>query len=311
MSLAFVFPGPGLPEGRDGQGAPRPLPRGARGLRGRRRRARLDALQALLRGAGDGAAAHANTQPAILTVSLAAHAVLAKRVPPPALRGGPLAGRDSARSARWARCPSRRGAGGARARPASCRRPSRPGRARWRRSWGSRRSWSSRPAARRPREPKSVQPANFNEPGQTVISGHAAAVARAGEKALALGAKRVLPLAGERPLPQRADGAGARPAARGCSAGLPGKAPAAPVVTNVEAEPNADPARIVELLVAQVTAPVRWTECVRALRALGVDRVVEVGPGACCAGWSSGSIAELASFQCRRLARRSRRPWPG
>ena len=57
------------------------------------------------------------------------------------------------------------------------------------------------------------------------------------------------------------------------------KAPAAPVVTNVEAEPNADPARIVSLLVAQVTAPVRWVESVQRLRALGVERFVELGPG--------------------------------
>jgi [acyl-carrier-protein] S-malonyltransferase len=52
-----------------------------------------------------------------------------------------------------------------------------------------------------------------------------------------------------------------------------------PVVTNVEAAPNADAARVVPLLLAQVSAPVRWVESVRALAAAGVTRVVELGPG--------------------------------
>jgi [acyl-carrier-protein] S-malonyltransferase len=56
-------------------------------------------------------------------------------------------------------------------------------------------------------------------------------------------------------------------------------APRCPVVTNVEARPNADAARIVPLLVEQVTAPVRWIECVEELVRLGVTRMVEVGPG--------------------------------
>jgi len=53
------------------------------------------------------------------------------------------------------------------------------------------------------------------------------------------------------------------------------------VVTNVEARPNADPARVVPLLLQQVTAPVRWIECVEELARQGVTRVVEVGPAAC------------------------------
>jgi [acyl-carrier-protein] S-malonyltransferase len=57
------------------------------------------------------------------------------------------------------------------------------------------------------------------------------------------------------------------------------RAPLHPVVTNVEAKPNTDAARIVPLLVEQVTAPVRWIECVEELARLGVTRVVEVGPG--------------------------------
>jgi [acyl-carrier-protein] S-malonyltransferase len=61
----------------------------------------------------------------------------------------------------------------------------------------------------------------------------------------------------------------------GCSVGMP----RIPVVTNVEARPNAEAARVVPLLLAQVTAPVRWVESVQALVEAGVRRVVELGPG--------------------------------
>jgi [acyl-carrier-protein] S-malonyltransferase len=57
------------------------------------------------------------------------------------------------------------------------------------------------------------------------------------------------------------------------------EAPRVPVITNVEAAPNHDPARVVALLVEQVTAPVRWVETVQRMRELGVTRVIEVGPG--------------------------------
>lgn len=123
-----------------------------------------------------------------------------------------------------------------------------------------------------------VSCANFNEPGQTVIAGDAAAIARAAEALKGAGAKRVLPLpvsapfhcALMEPVVQKLGGALDGVAIRG---------PRTPVVTNVEAAPNADAERVRALLLAQVTAPVRWTECVRAIEAAGVTRVVELGPG--------------------------------
>jgi [acyl-carrier-protein] S-malonyltransferase len=66
--------------------------------------------------------------------------------------------------------------------------------------------------------------------------------------------------------------------------GIAWKAPRVPVVTNVEAAPNADAARVVPLLVEQVTASVRWIECVQALVGQGVTRMVEVGPGKALSG---------------------------
>jgi [acyl-carrier-protein] S-malonyltransferase len=123
-----------------------------------------------------------------------------------------------------------------------------------------------------------VSPANFNEPAQTVIAGAAAAVEQAGVRLKAAGAKRVLPLPVSAPFHcalMAPVSARLEPVLRGCA----WRAPSCPVVTNVEASPNADPARIVPLLLRQVTAPVRWIECVEELARLGVTRVVEVGPG--------------------------------
>jgi [acyl-carrier-protein] S-malonyltransferase len=123
-----------------------------------------------------------------------------------------------------------------------------------------------------------VSPANYNDPAQTVIAGSVAAVEAAGVKLKAAGAKRVLPLPVSAPFhcalmaPVKAR---LEPVLRAAA----WKAPAMPVVTNVEAKPNGDAARIVPLLVEQVTAPVRWIECVEELVRLGVTRVVEVGPG--------------------------------
>jgi [acyl-carrier-protein] S-malonyltransferase len=123
-----------------------------------------------------------------------------------------------------------------------------------------------------------VSPANYNEPAQTVIAGAAGAVERAGARLKEAGAKRVLPLPVSAPFhcalmtPVRAR---LEPVLRG----IAWRAPRCPVVTNVEAAPNADADRIVPLLVEQVTAPVRWIECVEALVRQGVTRVVEVGPG--------------------------------
>ena len=125
---------------------------------------------------------------------------------------------------------------------------------------------------------KVVSPANYNEPNQTVIAGDAGAVAEAGVRLKEAGAKRVLPLPVSAPFhcalmaPVKAR---LEPVLRAVA----WREPAVPVVTNVEAKANRETARIVPLLVEQVTAPVRWIEIVQELGRLGVTRVVEVGPG--------------------------------
>ena len=128
-----------------------------------------------------------------------------------------------------------------------------------------------------------VSPANFNSPGQVVIAGHATAVERAIELAKARGAKRAMPLPVSAPfhcslmLP-----AGER--LREVLAGIAVGPLRTPVVSNVEAAPNSDVGRVKELLVAQVSAPVRWDESVQKMAELGVERFIEIGPGKVLAG---------------------------
>ena len=128
-----------------------------------------------------------------------------------------------------------------------------------------------------------LAPANFNSPGQVVIAGHAGAVERAMELARGRGAKRALPL----PVSAPFHCALMEPAGERLKAVLAGIEVAplqVPVVSNVEAQPNGDASRVRELLVTQVSAPVRWDDSVRTMQHLGVDRFVEIGPGKVLAG---------------------------
>lgn len=127
-----------------------------------------------------------------------------------------------------------------------------------------------------------VAPANFNAPGQVVIAGHSAAVARAGEIASARKG-RVIPLKVSAPF----HCALMAPAARVVASELDRVAVgplAFPVVANVSAEPNADSARVKELLVRQVDSPVRWAATIEHMAKEGVTHVLEIGPGKVLAG---------------------------
>ncbi|MCU1384162.1 MAG: fabD [Acidobacteria bacterium] len=128
-----------------------------------------------------------------------------------------------------------------------------------------------------------VSPANMNGAGQVVISGSRDAVARAGERAKALGAKRVIPLAVSapfhcalmKPAEQRL-----APELRALSTATP----RVPIIANVDAEPKRDPQAAIEALVQQVSSPVRWEAVVRRLASEGVTTYVEVGPGTVLSG---------------------------
>lgn len=123
-----------------------------------------------------------------------------------------------------------------------------------------------------------VSPANFNSPGQIVIAGHAGAVNRAIEIAKARGFRKAMLLpvsapfhcslmnpAGER-LAEALEAVEINPLVT-------------PVVTNVEAKPNGDETRVKDLLVRQVSAPVLWDASVREMVRLGIADFVEIGPG--------------------------------
>jgi [acyl-carrier-protein] S-malonyltransferase len=128
-----------------------------------------------------------------------------------------------------------------------------------------------------PGEP--VEPANLNGAGQIVLSGHTAAIERAITEARAAGAKKAVRLAVSAPFHCSL----MQPAADRLAAALAGvtvAAPRVPVVANVTSEPVVDPARIKELLITQVTAPVRWEESIQTIAKLGVTRAYELGSGA-------------------------------
>lgn len=148
--------------------------------------------------------------------------------------------------------------------------------------------------------------ANYNAPGQVVISGDEAAVQRATELARSAGAKRALPL--------NVSGAFHSPLMAVAEDGLREHleavaltAVAFPVVSNVTAAAVADPEAARQLLVRQLTSPVRWTASMRTMLDAGATRFIELGPGRVLAGLmkrvardveivSIGSAAEAESF---------------
>ncbi len=123
-----------------------------------------------------------------------------------------------------------------------------------------------------------VVAANFNAPGQVVVSGDVAAVERVSPMLVAAGAKKVAAL--------NVSGAFHSPLMAPAEAGLTEQleaaefgAPAFPVASNVDATPVSDPVEARALLVRQLTSSVRWTQCVRTMLGLGVTRFLEVGTG--------------------------------
>ncbi len=123
-----------------------------------------------------------------------------------------------------------------------------------------------------------VAPANYNCPGQVVISGTVEGIDAACEKMLAAGAKRAMKLkvggAFHSPLMQPAQEELAE-----AIAAAKFQTPVCPVYQNVDAKPHTDPEEIKANLIKQLTAPVRWTQDVEAMIADGADEFIELGPG--------------------------------
>ncbi|MCM2251044.1 MAG: ACP S-malonyltransferase [Ramlibacter sp.] len=128
-----------------------------------------------------------------------------------------------------------------------------------------------------------VEAVNFNDPAQTVIAGSKAAVEKACELLKANGAKRALPLPVSAPFHSSL----MKPAADRLMEKLratPFEPPRIPVVNNIEATVETDPGRIRGALFEQAFGPVRWVDCVRAIKSRGVHTIVECGPGKVLAG---------------------------
>jgi [acyl-carrier-protein] S-malonyltransferase len=139
--------------------------------------------------------------------------------------------------------------------------------------------------------------ANENAPEQTVLSGEAAAVNEACELLKAAGARRAVPLsvsgAFHSPL--------MKPAAEKLAVALDAvkfSSPQCPVITNVTARPETDPALLKDLLIKQLVSPVRWVESMKALHELSPQSCMEVGPGTVLKVLAKKCVPEMNILTC-------------
>ena len=140
-----------------------------------------------------------------------------------------------------------------------------------------------------------VEAVNFNDPAQTVIAGTKAGVEKACEVLKAAGAKRALPL----PVSAPVHSSLIEPAAEKLRVVLESVVlaePQIPVINNIDVAVRTDAAQIRDALYRQAFGPVRWVECVQALKARGITHVVEAGPGKVLAGLTKRIDAELTGL---------------
>ncbi|MBK6591597.1 MAG: ACP S-malonyltransferase [Burkholderiales bacterium] len=142
---------------------------------------------------------------------------------------------------------------------------------------------------------ETVEAVNFNDPAQTVIAGSKAAVEKACEVLKANGAKRALPLPVSAPFHSRL----MQPAAEKLKERLVNVellAPQIPLINNIDAAVETDPNRIRDALYRQAFGPVRWVECVQAIKSRGLTTLVECGPGKVLAGMVKRIDPELTGL---------------
>ena len=276
MSLAFVFPGQGSQKVGMGRALALMFPEAQAVFEAADAALGLPISKLCFEGPEDQLQLTANTQPAMLTASIAVHAVLKSRGPVPEFVAGHSLGEYSAlvaaQSLDFAEAVvavRRRGEYMQQAVPAG---------------EGAMAAIvmleleAIEEACREVAHGEVVSPANINAPGQVVIAGHAAAVERAIEACKARGAKRALKL----PVSAPFHCALMRPAQERMANDLAAMAfrdPTPPLVNHADAKVVASGAACREGLVRQVSAPVRWQQSIEVLVQQGVTTFVEVGPG--------------------------------
>ena len=140
-----------------------------------------------------------------------------------------------------------------------------------------------------------VEAVNFNDPAQTVIAGSKAAVDKACELLKANGAKRALPLPVSAPFHSRL----MQPAAEKLKerlASIDLATPQIPLINNIDVAVETNPGRIRDALYRQAFGPVRWVECVQAIKARGLHTLVECGFGKVLAGMVKRIDPELTGL---------------
>lgn len=236
--------------------------------------------QIILEGPADELKRTKNTQPAILTMSIAAYRALEEKLghaPQAACVAGHSLGEFSALVAAGA-VPLADAVRAVRARGGFMQEAVPEGEGAMAAVLGMEAAAITDVVAKTSTDAAYVAVANYNGPEQTVIAGSKAGIEAATAALKAAGAKRVMPLpvsapfhcALMRPVQARLDDVLGK---------ITFSPPKVPVIANVDAAPNTDAARIRKLLVDQVVAPVRFTEIVQRMLADGVDTFVEVGPG--------------------------------
>ena len=283
MKLAFVFPGQGSQYVGMGQALAQAYPEARQALDEADAALGGGLLRLMSDGPEDELRKTANTQPAILAVSVAAHRALVREAGGmfqfPAFYAGHSLGEYSALTAAGAMSLTD-AVKAVRARGSFMQEAVPAGEGAMAAILGLEAPLVKEACAEAQKEEpgKVVEPANYNSPEQTVIAGHAQAVDRAIGICKSKGAKRAMPLPVSAPFhcslmspvqPRLAEVLGR----------FEMKEPNSPVIANATAEPNTDPGRIVPLLLSQVTSPVRWVETVQKMALNGVDTLVELGPG--------------------------------